>query len=172
VWRAYELPDPNLGNYSPTQVTIADSAPAILAQLGDANFDFRRNVVLTEGLEALTPARDLKLTIVRGGVRLSGASDGTSLVLLPQQFSHCLAASDPRVRIVRADLAWAALVFSGKVDTTVTLAYGLFSPRCRRADLADLKRLGVALPPAAKPPVERTWRAVLDRLGAAVAAVK
>jgi hypothetical protein len=33
------------------------------------------------------------------------------------------------------------LVFSGDVDTNVVFDYGVFTPRCRRIDLADIQRL-------------------------------
>ena len=79
--------------------------------------------------------------MIPGGFHLSGRSDGTSLVVLPQQFSHCLRARDDRVRIVRADLLMAGVIFSGDVDTDILFDYGIFRPGCRRGDLADMRRL-------------------------------
>ena len=87
----------------------------------------------------------MKLSVIRGGWHLSGRSDGTSLVLLPQQFSHCLRAHDTRVRLVRADLILTGVIFSGTVDTDISLDFGIFSPGCRRDDLADIKHLGLKI---------------------------
>src|SRR5204862_8210784 len=113
------------------------AADAILA-LGVASFDFSRQVVLsTEVRERLVPARDMKLSVIRGGWHLSGRGDGTSLVLLPQQFSHCLRAHDARVRLVRADLILTGVIFSGTVDTDIPFDFGIFSPGCRRGALGD-----------------------------------
>jgi hypothetical protein len=86
LWVIHELPDVNVGNYSPTEVTTIESAAEIITSLGAKNFDFARQAVLsTEVRDRLVPARDMKLSIVRGGLHVSGHSDGTSLVVLPQQ---------------------------------------------------------------------------------------
>jgi len=146
IWHIYELPGPNIGNYSPTDVVVADSARDIVAILGAKDFDFRRRVVLPSGGPSLVPARDTRLTINRGGgFHVSGKSNGVSLIILPQQFSHCLKISDSDVRIVRANLFWAGVIFSGTIDTDVSFDYGMFSPGCRRADMADMKRLGIGI---------------------------
>ena len=135
-----QIPDVNLGNYSPTEVTTARSAAEIVAALDGANFDFARQVVLSVGVrDRLVPAREMKLSVIRGGLHLSGQSGGTSLVVLPQQFSNCLRARDGRVRLVRANLIMTGVIFSGALDTDISFDYGIFSPGCRRADLADMQ---------------------------------
>ena len=103
-------------DYSPTHIVTADSAAEIVARLGDATFDFRRDVVVTGVGEPLVPAQEMRLSITRRGLLFSGESAGTSLVLLPQQFYNCPRSSDQNVRIVRANLTSAALLFSGKVE--------------------------------------------------------
>ena len=145
-WVIYELPGVNTGDYSPTEVTSAESAAEIVAALRNPEFDYRRRAVLSTKLPgALVPASDMRLSIYRGGLHVSGHSNGTSLALLPQQFSNCLQVRDRRVQLVRADLMLTGLLFSGDVDTTITFDYGLFSPRCRRADLVDIEQLGIRL---------------------------
>jgi hypothetical protein len=100
-------------------------------------------ILSTDLRERLVPAHDMKLSVIRGGWHLSGRSDGTSLVLLPQQFSHCLRAHDASVRLVRADLILTGVIFSGTIDTDISFDFGIFSPGCRRGDLADVKQLGL-----------------------------
>jgi hypothetical protein len=141
-WFVYELPNPNLGNYSPTGVVTAKSSAEIIASLGAPHFDFTKQVVLSSPIdEPLVPAHDMRLTLIRGGLHVSGSSDGTSLVVLPQQFSHCLHARDSRVRLVRANLLMTGMIFSGNVDADIVFDYGVFSPGCRRIDLAELSQL-------------------------------
>jgi hypothetical protein len=94
---------------------------------------------------SLVPAQNVRISVVRGGLHVSAQSDGTSLLLLPQQFSHCLRAHDNRVRLVRANLIMTGLIFSGRVDTDISFDYGILSPRCRRADFADVERLQIKL---------------------------
>jgi hypothetical protein len=146
AWLIYELPDVNVGNYSPTEVMIAGSAAEIVTVIQSANFDYTRQAALSTALpRPLRRASNMRLSIDRGGLHVSGHSDGTSLVVLPQQFSNCLRAHDSRVRLIRADLMLTGLVFSGDIDTEITFNYGIFSPQCRRADLADITQLGMQL---------------------------
>jgi hypothetical protein len=168
-WYIYQLPDPNVGDYSPTEIVLAGSAAQIVAGLADTDFDFRRNVILSASHGPLVPARDMHLTVNRGGgFHIGGHSDGTSLVILPQQFTNCLKTSDSRVRIVRANLMWTGVIFSGDIDTDIWFAYGMFSPECRLDDLADMRQLGLVLPAAAK----AARGDIMTRLWAAIAAVQ
>jgi hypothetical protein len=146
LWVIYEIPDVNVGDYSPTEVTTARSAAEIVAALGGANFDFTRQAVLSaEVRDPLVRAREMKLSVIRGGLHVSGHSNGTSLVVLPQQFSHCLRAHDSRARLVRANLIMTGMIFSGTIDTDISFDYGIFSPACRRDDFADMNQLGIKL---------------------------
>src|SRR5262249_46848067 len=141
-WRLYELPHPNVGDYSPVDVVTATSGDAITRAMSKEDFDFTRQVVLEAPVQAqLVPAHDARMSIIRGGLHVSGKSDGTSLLLLPQQFSHCLRAHDPKVQLLRANLVLTGVMFSGEVDTDISFDYGILSPACRRADLSDFKRL-------------------------------
>jgi hypothetical protein len=146
LWYVYELPRPNVGNYSPTQIITAASAADIMSKISAPGFNFVTQAVLSSAIEAnLVPARDMRFSIIRGGLHVSGKSDGTSLVLLPQQFSNCLRPRDPKVRLVRANLMMTGMIFSGEVDTELQFDYGLFTPACRRTDLADMKRLDLTI---------------------------
>jgi hypothetical protein len=170
-WLVYELPDPNLGNYSPTDVTIAKTGAEIVAAISDPQFDFAKQAVVSTPIDApLVPAANMRLSVIGGGLHASGSSNGTSLVVLPQQFSHCLRAHDARVRLVRANLLMTGLIFSGNVDTDITFDYGIFSPGCRRTDLADTTEL-LGRPKAAGGPMFADWDEIVARFGAAWAAM-
>jgi hypothetical protein len=147
LWYIYQLPRPNVGDYSPTEVVTAQSAADMAAAMSEPDFDYTRQAVLSTPIKGpLLPARDMRLSLTRGsGLHVSGRSDGTSLVVLPYQFSNCLRARDERVRLVRTNLMMTGMIFSGDLDTDIVFDYGLFSPACRRADLADMKRLEVKI---------------------------
>jgi hypothetical protein len=146
TWNIYELPHPNVGDYSPTEVVTAGSGAEIMTILGKPEFDAAQQVVLsTPIVERLVPAREMLMSHTRSGIHVSGRSDGTSLVVLPQQFSNCLRARDERVRLVRANLMMTGLIFSGDLNTDIVFDYGIFTPACRRADLADMKRLDLKI---------------------------
>jgi hypothetical protein len=146
LWYVYEYPRPNIGDYSPTEIVTAQTGAEISAKITDSHFDFTKQAVLsTPFVQSLVPARDMRLSRIRGGLHVSGKSSGTSLVVLPQQFSHCLRARDSRVRVVRANLLMAGMIFSGELDTDIVFDYGIFSPGCRGLDLADLKQLDLRI---------------------------
>ena len=54
-------------------------------------------------------------------------------------------ARDSRVSFVRANLLMAGMIFSGDLGTDIVFDYGLFSPNCRRLDLADVKKLDMQI---------------------------
>ncbi len=152
-WHVYELPMPNTGDYSPTVLTKLDTAPEMLAKMASPDFDFRNDaVIIAEVNEKLVPLKEMRLSFERGAARVQGVSEGTSLVLLPLQYSHCLRISDPDARLVRADLAMLGVIFKGRVDAEITDGYGTFTPGCRAIDNADISRLKIALAPLAAPP--------------------
>jgi hypothetical protein len=145
-WLIYGLPDVNVGNYSPTAVIIAPTAAEILLRLRAPDFNYSRQVALSAAIEgSLVSARNVRMSVVQGGLHVSAQSEGTSLLLLPRQFSHCLRVHDDRARLVRADLLLTGMIFSGRVDTDISFDYGILSPQCRRTDLADLKQLQIKL---------------------------
>jgi len=177
LWQIYELPNPNIGNYSPTEVVTATSAPEMVAAMRAENFDFRRQVVLPDApSKTLVPADGMRLSQIRGGFHLSGRSSGTSLVVLPLQFSNCLRARDERVQVVRADLLMTAVIFLGTVDTDILFDYGIFTPRCRRADLADMRRLqmniDLRMPHLSSDRLFPDWNGMVAKLREAVSVIK
>jgi hypothetical protein len=148
----YELPDPNYGGYSPTEIIVAQNATDTLRRLADPDLDFRKTIVLNEPLDlALVPAEDSDFIVVRGGWRVKARSRGRSLLLLPLQFSACLSAIEsPQdggkvIAVRRANLASTALIFEGTIDVRLS---GHVSPfwnaYCRLRDARDLRTLGVA----------------------------
>jgi hypothetical protein len=177
AWYVYELSRPNVGNYSPTQTLTAETGTAAAAIMIQPNFDFTRQVVLSTAIDkSLVPARNMQMSLIRGGLHVSGQSDGTSLVVLPQQFSHCLRARDGSVRLVRANLMMTGVIFSGEIDTDIVFDYGLFTPQCRWADISDIKKLKMQIDARAVPlsgeGLFPSWGASMAKLGAAVRAIK
>jgi hypothetical protein len=177
AWYIYELSRPNVGNYSPTQTLTAETGAAAAAIMIQPNFDFTTQVVLSNAIDkSLVPARNMQMSLIRGGLHVSGHTDGTSLVVLPQQFSHCLRARDGSVRLVRANLMVTGVIFSGEIDTDIISDYGLFTPRCRWADISDIKKLKMQIDarviPISGEGLFPSWEASMAKLGAAVSAIK
>jgi hypothetical protein len=82
-WYVYELPRPHLGN---DRDRYSDNRRPGHGDLSEPDFDYSKRVVLASAVgQSLVPARDIRLPFVRSGLYLSGQSDDTSLVILPQQ---------------------------------------------------------------------------------------
>src|SRR5262249_11541145 len=98
----YQFPTLNAASYSPAHVAMGTSADEFRTATGNQDFDSTPQAILSGPVDKpLVPARDIRLAVVRGGLHVSASSEGSSLIVLPQQFSHCLSAVDPRVRLLR-----------------------------------------------------------------------
>jgi hypothetical protein len=148
----FELPDPNYGNYSPTEVVVARDATEAATRLADPHFDFRKTVVLDRPLSGtLQPAERSAAVLTRGGWRIEAKSPSLSLLLIPLQYSHCLSLAEHQakggrvVAVEQANLLSTALIFRGEVDATLSLIVSpFFNPSCRVADVRAMRAFGLA----------------------------
>jgi hypothetical protein len=111
----YSVPDTNLAGYAVTKVRRAASGREAIALLADPTLDPRATAVLTtsDELPPVVPVSGSSLTIERGGYRIEAESPGTSLLVLPIEYSHCLGADLTTTganapRLLRANLTMAA----------------------------------------------------------------
>jgi hypothetical protein len=95
----------------------------------------------------LAPARDAKLTFLGASLRLQANSDGRSILLVPLEFSRCLeakTAETDKPLLFRANLVETDILFSRRLDTTLSLRTGPFiRPACRLRDFQEARALGV-----------------------------
>lgn len=162
----YELPGPNLGTFSPTTLHVAASAAEALARLARPGFSYETEAVaaeplFTDGTEpALVPASAVELRMQRDRVEIDAASAGTSLLLLPLQYSRCLlcsprpgAAHGAAPRLVRLNLMQAGLLFSASASVDIRFACGPFThPYGRIADYLDARHLRLSETQRPAPP--------------------
>jgi hypothetical protein len=141
--RIIEMPNPNLGSFSPTEVIAATSARDALGKLASDGFDPQAQVVITDAqaLPGLVPATSAELTFERGGYRVTATSPDWSLLVLPIQYSHCFAITrptDPALQLTRVNLAQTGLLFRGSAAVEVEYRrWPLAPPDCQRQDYAD-----------------------------------
>jgi D-glycero-D-manno-heptose 1,7-bisphosphate phosphatase len=151
----YEIPSPNIGNYSPTVASNVKTATDGIARLGDANFDPTREVIadIPDGAAGLVSARNAKLNFYGQSLRVSADSDGRSMLLLPLEFSRCLQAQtvgdNPPPVLFRANLVETGILFSRRLDAMLSIRTGAFlNAACRLHDLLDARALRVGdVPP-------------------------
>jgi hypothetical protein len=149
----YPVADTNVAGYAVRQVRQVATAQEAVAILADAPFDPRDTAVLTAAREvpSLVPVSSSGITVERGGYRVVADSPGTSLLVLPIEYSHCLHAAltsstSTPPSVLRADLTLAAILFSGHLEGRLMLRYGPFSSKCRIEDWreADVVKIGQA----------------------------
>jgi hypothetical protein len=146
----YEVPDANVAGYSVTETRGALAGQQAVHLMADPSLDLRRTAVLTtkEDLPTLVPAGKSTLIADRGAYRLEATSPGASLLVLPIEYSHCLeahlkssGATPPR--LLRANLALAAVLFAGDVSGELRLRYGPLNTGCRMQDWRDADDLKI-----------------------------
>jgi hypothetical protein len=83
----------------------------------------------------------------RGAVAIRARSKGDALVLLPFQFSNCLALDNlgnNRARLIRANGGQAALSFAQEADVVIRNEFRFFGqPTCRYRDFVEVLRHGL-----------------------------
>lgn len=142
-----ELPNPNLGDYSPVEELHADDFADAMHAMHKADFDGSRTVVTMDGAldRPLLPARQAELVYTKDGFHLTATSDGHSVLVLPAQYSHCWSVEGSGSPVLfRADAMQLGMSFSGKLDARLVFRLGpILAGQCRVDDLHDMRRLRI-----------------------------
>ena len=146
----YSVPDANVAGYSATHSRQAADARETVNLLADSSIDLRTVAILNgpEELPQLSAATTSKLVVERGGYRIEATSSGTSLLVLPVEYSHCLEShltttDQMPPRLIRANLVMTAVLFSGDVKGELRLRFGPLSSGCRMRDWRDADALNI-----------------------------
>ena len=146
----YPVPGANVAGYSVSQVQRVADAREVIDRLADSSIDLRTVAILTgsEELPPLTVATVSSLVIDRGAYRVEATSPGTSLLVLPVEYSHCLqnhltSSSQTPPKLLRANLALAAVLYTGDVKGELRLRYGPLSTECRMQDWREAETLKI-----------------------------
>src|SRR5262249_2876626 len=139
-----ELRDAKTGGYwstRPMSVSVARQAMLWMSSGLPAETD----VAVYEAVDApLVAGSASELRVFRDRLVVTAESAGTSLLVLPVEFSHCLdlsVTSRGSVRLLRANLNQAALLFSGRVTAQLLYRYSPWHFGCRLRDIEDARSL-------------------------------
>lgn len=141
----HSIADTNLGQYSPVKSVVARNAEQVLNYLQANNFDGKDVVILESPFEQpLVRAENVVVSVHKGPkIHIEAFSSGTSILILPFDFSHCLhAAGSGLINIVPVNLSQTGLIFSGGASIDIDYRYGLVSGTfCRKLDLERAKTM-------------------------------
>ena len=145
----YELPNANVGNYSPTEQVVVKTAKEALDLIGDPAFDFRKSVIVTEKIPGdLSPAFSSIIKIEGNQLDIDFAeTKNISLLVLPFEFSHCLSitkrfgAAWQVPKLFRVNLHQIGVLFGPSTSSTIKFRFNPFNTECRRQDMEDDKKL-------------------------------
>lgn len=141
----YELSNPNLGTYSPTNFIPSSSFEADADALHRINDRTSTMISTLSPMQPLEPPSEVSFYVQKGGYHVSAKSASTSVLLLPIQFSNCLRSIpqnlESNARLFRANLVQTGIEFSGNLATDIVFNFGLFGEKaCRLQDVADMQR--------------------------------
>ena len=146
----YELDNPNLGQFSPTEQRVTATVSEMLGILADPAVDLSKTIVVSHGIEGpLVPAHLEAFQVDRGRFRIRATSKGRSVLVLPMEFSRCLTlrpdnGKASKARLFRADLLMTGVLFEKNLDATISYRTGpVFGSRCRLRDAADVTAIKI-----------------------------
>jgi hypothetical protein len=142
----YELPDVNTAGYWATRPMQVDTTRG--AMLWMANQTSAADATVYEPLGVpLVPGTASQLRVFRDRLVVEAESPGTSLLVLPVEFSHCFDVrilDSPDARFVRANINQGALLFSGRLRAELQYRYQPWHFACRLRDIDDARRLNLS----------------------------
>jgi hypothetical protein len=147
--RIFRLDDVNVGQYSPTRTTRISTAIEGIAAIKRNSFDPEQEALVEQDAPPnLVPGTLTSLTVETGPVlHVRAQSPGTSLLVLPFEYSHCLrlnAVDGAPARLIPVNLQQTGLIFEGHIEADINFDFGPLSQlSCRGEDLARMDRLHV-----------------------------
>ena len=142
------LKNTNIGDYSPINYFEVDTLPETFSVMDRSDFSLLDDVVVYQPIvNELVKANSSKLIFEGGDLKIIAKSRGKSLLILPLEFSNCLAfeSNDKGSGFVdafRVNGILTGLLFDKYLNVTAQIRYGIFSDSgCRLKDLEDYKDL-------------------------------
>ena len=140
-----EVPNANLSGYTPIKVEEIQDFDTTVNRISQKSFDPKLSVLVSPGLvfEKLVQAENLSLEFSGRDLLFSGTSTGTSLVVLPIEFSNCLTAQNlspdqDEVRLIRSNGLLTGVLFSKSASIKLRFHMGaLNNSDCRLRDLTN-----------------------------------
>ncbi|WP_375596548.1 hypothetical protein ABWI00_09665 [Algihabitans albus] len=126
----------------PTSSQSVEDLADVISVMRSGDFDVRREALLQD-IPGPTEngAVEVVMELKRNRIHLRFAGSGESVVVLPVIFSHCWRVEDgePSLRLARANGGFLAVLPAGAESATLSSDFSVWTPGCRRRDIADWK---------------------------------
>ena len=126
----------------PTDRQSVEDLADVISVMRSGDFDVRREALLQD-IPGPTEngAVEVEMELKRNRIHLRFAGSGESVVVLPVIFSHCWKVEDgePSLRLARANGGFLAVLPAGAESATLSSDFSVWTPGCRRRDIADWK---------------------------------
>lgn len=139
----YEIRDAKTGGYwstSPALVQTTDAATRWMADPASSN----DATVYEHVPPSLVAGNSSEIRVFRDRLVVEAKSEGTSLLILPVEFSHCFdvdIVDGKQARFQRANVNQGAFLFTGQLKAELRYRFSPWHFRCRLDDIADAQRL-------------------------------
>jgi hypothetical protein len=144
----YRIVGANVGDFSPTKMIYASNAAQIVDHLQAPDFDGRKVAIAEEQIAGnLVQAESVVVSLHKGPrLHVEAHSSGTSLLVLPFEFSYCLDVQGTGLdRLIPINLAQIGLIIRGSALLDISYRYGLISgTSCRNEDRRRIDKLRLA----------------------------
>jgi hypothetical protein len=86
----FELSEPNLGQYSPTQTVAESTIKDVVGFMKSASFNPLQMAITNVPLQALVSAENVSVVAERGLISVKVKTKGRSLLVLPFEYTNCM----------------------------------------------------------------------------------
>ncbi len=139
----YELSDAKTAGYWATRPLLAETTRQALLWMADPAS--AADSVVYEPLQTpLVAGTESQLRVFRDHLVVEAETAGTSLLVLPIEFSHCFdvwVSDNGQARFLRANINQGAILFSGRLRAELQYRYAPWHFGCRLRDIDDARRL-------------------------------
>ncbi len=143
----YEVPGANTAGYWSTRPMQAANVGQAMRWLASEKASDADAAIYEPSTVPLVPGSFSEIRVFRDRLVVTAESTGTSLLVLPVEFSHCWdvrLAFGSNGRLLRANVNQAGLLFSGHVSVELRYRFSPWHFRCRFRDIADARNLRLA----------------------------
>jgi hypothetical protein len=148
-WSLFELSQPNLATYSPTQLETRPDLAATLTFIANDKVDLSKQAVTQKPIDGtLAALTSSSLSMINGDFHVMAKSSGKSLLAVPVEYSHCLTLRETRPltaaspEMLRIDGLLTGILFERGLDATLSFRVGpLTNPLCRWRDFEEIKAM-------------------------------